>query len=605
MVLSSKKTQLKSNRPTESPPPGAVQTRSASRASSASNATAATRPTPPSSPGDHSPERGMRGQTATLSPATTEAEAIKVLINAKIITGQEQIHSLDTLVTAANDWATDVILQPGQQKFMASTTMALSVQAIMLLLNRYKDSYATMHNQITTGFKETKEQLTEMIQEEIGRIKEATEKAIETVKDTAKQVHDSLAHNANVSVSSTPTYAQISNPNRMARLAVESRKLRFKLTEKGAEALKGRQNEEVRKIVHGILKEMDAPATVSTKLVEKIDKARIVVLEMKDDASVLWLRAGNRGKVMANKLDASLALKTYVTVIRFTPVTFDPTKDREEFLEVNNLAEEDIQKIGFIKPPERRRPEQIHANVFVEFVDPDLANTAISQGLVVQNQRKKVEKCKKEPLKCFNCQRYGHRATACTRPATCCKCAQEGHTGHAQSPCPDPTNKKCANCGKNGHCSDEPDLCPLQIGKHQEYRKWNPDAGSPYFDSVKSLWTLNIDGDDSNDQPAPQSRKSAVRTGPNAIGIEPRRRPASQRQAKNTRTPKKRGLPGPSPLSNEIRPSPSPPSLPEAPEAPETLEAAKTPAPHPSIVPTWEETAASASALTVPSDTNQ
>ncbi|KAJ8049088.1 hypothetical protein HOLleu_01669 [Holothuria leucospilota] len=33
------------------------------------------------------------------------------------------------------------------------------------------------------------------------------------------------------------------------------------------------------------------------------------------------------------------------------------------------------------------------------------------------------------PVRCFNCQRYGHFKTNCSRAATCEKCGQEGHAG--------------------------------------------------------------------------------------------------------------------------------------------------------------------------------
>ncbi|KAJ3518308.1 hypothetical protein NMY22_g13742 [Coprinellus aureogranulatus] len=173
----------------------------------------------------------------------------------------------------------------------------------------------------------------------------------------------------------------------------------------------------------------------------------------------------------------------------------------------------------------------------------------MSQGLVIQNQLKQVEKSKKEPLICWNCQGYGHRATACTRPATCGNCAKEGHTGkpHA-SPCPEPFNKKCACCGKIGHGSFEWQYCQLQQSKRQDWKKWNPDADSPLFDSLKSPWMLGVKD---NTPAAALAYRATYRappsTGANSIGIVPRYKPPSQRAAKDAYKGRRRELPGPSP----------------------------------------------------------
>ena len=45
------------------------------------------------------------------------------------------------------------------------------------------------------------------------------------------------------------------------------------------------------------------------------------------------------------------------------------------------------------------------------------------------------------PVRCFNCQRYGHFKSNCNRPATCEKCGQEGHSGDTCEGSP-----RCVNC---------------------------------------------------------------------------------------------------------------------------------------------------------------
>jgi hypothetical protein len=45
------------------------------------------------------------------------------------------------------------------------------------------------------------------------------------------------------------------------------------------------------------------------------------------------------------------------------------------------------------------------------------------------------------PLRCYNCQKFGHGKTNCNRHAVCARCGKEGHQ---DSECQDPP--KCANC---------------------------------------------------------------------------------------------------------------------------------------------------------------
>ena len=49
-----------------------------------------------------------------------------------------------------------------------------------------------------------------------------------------------------------------------------------------------------------------------------------------------------------------------------------------------------------------------------------------------------VETFVPNPLRCFNCQRFGHGKTNCNRPAMCAKCGKEGHND--------------AECRESAHC---------------------------------------------------------------------------------------------------------------------------------------------------------
>ena len=56
-----------------------------------------------------------------------------------------------------------------------------------------------------------------------------------------------------------------------------------------------------------------------------------------------------------------------------------------------------------------------------------------------------VERYIPNPLRCYNCQKYGHSKTTCNRPAACARCGQEGH---GDTDCSAPEH--CCNC-KGSH----------------------------------------------------------------------------------------------------------------------------------------------------------
>ena len=55
-----------------------------------------------------------------------------------------------------------------------------------------------------------------------------------------------------------------------------------------------------------------------------------------------------------------------------------------------------------------------------------------------------VERFIPNPLRCYNCQRYGHSKVTCNRPMACARCGKEGHV---DTDCVAPEH--CCNC--NGH----------------------------------------------------------------------------------------------------------------------------------------------------------
>ena len=83
--------------------------------------------------------------------------------------------------------------------------------------------------------------------------------------------------------------------------------------------------------------------------------------------------------------------------------------------------------------------------------DTPTTPTAIKFGYL----RLRVELFIPNPLRCFQCQRYGHGQSTCKGLATCPNCGDKTHT---QNQCTN--NSKCVNCGENHNSMSK--TCPMR-----------------------------------------------------------------------------------------------------------------------------------------------
>ncbi|GBO31975.1 hypothetical protein AVEN_179546-1 [Araneus ventricosus] len=159
------------------------------------------------------------------------------------------------------------------------------------------------------------------------------------------------------------------------------------------------------------------------------------------------------------------------------------------------------------------------------------------------------------PLRCFNCQKFGHSKTACRGKLTCSKCSTVGHS------CNDCTSSdiKCRNCTQ-AHTADSK-LCPqfktekkiqeLRVKKnipYSEAKKLIPDQNlQTYAKTVKTYLPQNI-------QPEKQATrihcptcccqpvtpiKSPIKTSSPSTSTVFEKNPATDNQPENTKQLKK------------------------------------------------------------------
>jgi len=108
-------------------------------------------------------------------------------------------------------------------------------------------------------------------------------------------------------------------------------------------------------------------------------------------------------------------------------------KDDEEIAEI--LSHEGVikaQRISLTKDGQRLPT----GTVFLTFNAP-LLPEKIKVGFMVV----RVDPYIPNPMRCFKCQKFGHTASRCKRPAVCSVCAEEGHDDRSCG-----KNPKCVNC---------------------------------------------------------------------------------------------------------------------------------------------------------------
>lgn len=78
-------------------------------------------------------------------------------------------------------------------------------------------------------------------------------------------------------------------------------------------------------------------------------------------------------------------------------------------------------------------------HVVLEFEEEMLPKN-VTLGFLSSSVREYVPK----PMRCYNCQRFGHTANACKGRRRCARCGEDHEYGHCNHEQP-----KCCNCGGN------------------------------------------------------------------------------------------------------------------------------------------------------------
>jgi len=217
-----------------------------------------------------------------------------------------------------------------------------------------------------------------------------------------------------------------------------------------------------------------------------------ILVEMVTDEGAAWLASKTNTEAFLQELGESEAFfktRSYNIIAYYVPLNLDTSseKGRREIEESNGMPEGCLTKIRWIKPPARRRTDQLYAHVIATFSDVDTANRAIVNGLTICNKRVSVAKCRKEPIRCLKCQGWDHIASECVVTKEVNVCGNCGGRDHWTSKCTQQGVTYCMSCRSNDHTSWDR-ACPTFLRKIEELNARDPANDMPFF-PAKETWT--------------------------------------------------------------------------------------------------------------------
>ena len=168
--------------------------------------------------------------------------------------------------------------------------------------------------------------------------------------------------------------------------------------------------------------------------------------------------------------------------------------DMSEEEMVKELADQGVEKVSrFIL---RKDDREIKTNTyFVTF-----ATSSPPEKLRIGYYFVEVKPYIPNPLRCFQCQEFGHSKKFCKKSLRCWKCGKEGHDGNDCSA----ENKCCVNC-KGDHYSSSK-TCPVWI-LEKEIQRVKTEKNLPYGEAKRLV-------SPPSSSPATSSYASAVRSPP-------------------------------------------------------------------------------------------
>jgi hypothetical protein len=234
----------------------------------------------------------------------------------------------------------------------------------------------------------------------------------------------------------------------------------------------------------------DPPPPKDTTIVEigKLRNSGITIL-FKEKEVVDWLQDATAELAFMAGIaqDAIIRQHQFTILVPRVPLTFDPAIESHlrEVEENNDMPARTLCRARWIKPVNRRSPEQRAAHAAFTLRDINITNAFIRDGIYVCGMRLRPSRLKHEPMQCMKCRRWGHFAHSCpANDDTCGTCGE----AHRTSVCGNKDKLHCVSCKADTHVSWDRE-CPEFLRRCAQLDENYPENNLPYFPTDEE-WML-------------------------------------------------------------------------------------------------------------------
>jgi hypothetical protein len=260
----------------------------------------------------------------------------------------------------------------------------------------------------------------------------------ESIQQTQPAPTASQGHTYASALINPPAHA---NPKLAAREGIKARQ--FLLQSIKESAYGHHDTQKLKAEINRIAKEMGLTEGKVRSVVTQKDDS--VLIEVDSDVAAKWFTNILNRVGLCGVLGEHVSFRSRMfNVLAFNvPLTTDPRDIAHltEINEVNDLEDFSVKAIRWAKPLNRRSPQQKSAHLVLTFNDPEAANHAILNGIMICHKKCHIERIKKEPIQCLKCQgwtTWQEIARKCSTPAEIAMC----HT---------PQAKRCVSCKAEEH----------------------------------------------------------------------------------------------------------------------------------------------------------